>query len=81
MDKVQEFLQSVMQCLENIEDRMGEGQKSKDKFIAKKTEIAARKLVEKAQEMIDASDKYLSLIETKADALTGLSYWVLLLGR
>jgi hypothetical protein len=68
MNCLEKHLGSIVQCLFDIEDGLREGQNAKEKFIRQKKEIAASRLMDKADELIKACNKYLALTDRNRDS-------------
>ncbi len=63
MNSLENHLDSIIKCLTDIEQRLIEGQNAKEKFFRQKKEIAAKRLKDKAEELIKACDSYLALTD------------------
>ncbi len=68
MNSLESHLGSIIKCLSAIEDGLGEGQKAHQKFIRQKKERAANHLMDKADELIKACNKYLALTDRNRDS-------------
>ncbi len=61
MNQLENYLESIINCLLNIEDRLRVTQKVEEKFIREKKENIARRLVDKAKELIESCNEFLTL--------------------
>jgi hypothetical protein len=64
---VEIHLKSIIKSLEDIEGRSREGQKATEKVIPQKREIVAGRLRDRAEQLIEACNKYLTLRDGKED--------------
>ncbi len=64
---VEIHLKSIIESLEDIEGRLREGQKATEKVITQRREIAAGRLKDRAEQLIEACNEYLVSTGRKGD--------------
>jgi hypothetical protein len=62
---VEIHLKSIIESLEDIEGRSREGQKATEKIITQKKEIASGRLRDRAEQLIEACNEYLTSTDKK----------------
>jgi hypothetical protein len=64
---VETHLKSIIKSLEDIEGRSREGLKATEKVITQKKETAAGRLKDRAEQLIEACNEYLTSIDKKGN--------------
>ncbi len=67
MNSLETHLESIIECLFDIEDRLREGQRVKEKFFRQKKEKAAKCLNDASEQLIEACNTYLTLTDRNGD--------------
>jgi hypothetical protein len=61
LNQLGESLDSIITCVVGIEERLRNNLYAKEKFISKKKDIVAWRLMNQAKELIESCNKYLAL--------------------